>query len=648
VPRIVLIAPDKHMYLQGKAIQQELQLFTEMDIYLANERRAVKLAHSLDNRDVDVIISRGGTAQMILDSQVRIPIVETPVTTEDLIRLFHEAQRLTGLQHPKVLISVYNNWLEGAKALADIMGIDLTVLPRKSMTDMQSHLLQVSQLRPTDYDLVIAGTRISVAAAQHGIKTLRPHTGSLALRTAFREAQRVALGRKIEKEQAQRFKALVEYSTEGIISINQEKIIQVFNPTAERLLNRSAKEMLGQRLDACLDLINIETCLNHGQESLGNTAQTGNIWISYNIAPIIVDDVINGAIITFQDITRIQEMEARIRKEVVSKKFVAKYTFSDILGTSKEILESKRIAREMAKVDASILIAGESGTGKELFAQSIHNSSRRKNGPFIALNCAALPPTLLESELFGYVEGAFTGATKKGKPGLFEMAHRGTIFLDEISEMDKYGQSRLLRVLQEKQVMRLGDDKNIPVDVRIIAATNKNLLELIGEGHFRQDLFYRLKVLTLNLPSLSNRTGDISCLAKHFTERYNQQHGKHVVITPATYDYLTRHVWPGNIRELMYFIERLIVIASEKTITPAVVEKYWEDRSRHKAPSAASTPDAAAFPPLLSERDRILTALGQCRHNKTYAAEMLGIDRTTLYRKLKMYDITVKKAGSSK
>ena len=647
MPRIVLIAPDKHMYRQGKAIQQSLQLFEELDIYLSNEKRAVRLAHSLGNSDVDVIISRGGTAQMILDSQVRIPIVETSVTTEDLIQLFRDAQRVTGLTHPRILISVYNNWLQGAKALADIMGIELTVLPRDSMTDMQPLLDRISQLKSTDFDIVVGGKRVLVAASQQGIKTLRPHTGSLSLKRAFREAQRVALGRKIEKDQAQRFKALVEYSTEGIISINQEKVIQVFNPTAERLLNRPAKDMLGQRIDTCLDLIDIETCLHHGHESLGHTAQMGSTWVSYSIAPIIVDGVITGAIINFQDITRIQEMEARIRNEVVSKKFIAKYTFSDILGTSGEILESRRIAREMATVEASVLIAGETGTGKELFAQSIHNDSRRKNGPFIALNCAALPPTLLESELFGYVEGAFTGATKKGKPGLFEMAHRGTIFLDEISEMDKYGQSRLLRVLQEKQVMRLGDDKNIPVDVRIIAATNKNLLELIGEGQFRQDLFYRLKVLTLNLPSLSNRTGDIQCLSQYFTKHYNHQHGKHITITAATYDYLTQYSWPGNIRELMYFIERLIVIASEKTITPEVVEKYWEDRRLKTQPTFPAA-IAEAIPPVLSEKERIMNVLGQCRHNKTLAAELLGIDRTTLYRKMKTLGIAANKTGSTR
>jgi len=210
-------------------------------------------------------------------------------------------------------------------------------------------------------------------------------------------------------------------------------------------------------------------------------------------------------------------MEEKIRKELYTKGLVAQYRFEQILGVSREINEIKADQpRSFRRLRQPLLISGASGTGKELFAQSMHNSSQRKKGPFVAVNCASLPANLMESELFGYVEGAFTGANRKGKPGLFELAHKGTVFLDEISEMDKYGQSRLLRVLQERQVRRLGDDKNIPVDVRIIAASNRNISRLVREGSFREDLFYRLNVLTLNLPALKERRGDIRYLAEHF------------------------------------------------------------------------------------------------------------------------------------
>jgi transcriptional regulator with PAS, ATPase and Fis domain len=373
--------------------------------------------------------------------------------------------------------------------------------------------------------------------------------------------------------------------------------------------------------------------------------QLGTIWISFNIAPIIVDQLIIGAIIAFQDVTRIQEMEARIRNELITRKFIAKYHFTDLLGVSPQMIEIKRIAQEMSLIDATVLISGESGTGKELFAQSIHNESQRKHGPFVAVNCAALPQNLLESELFGYVEGAFTGATKKGKPGLFEMAHTGTIFLDEISEMDKYAQSRLLRVLQEKQVMRLGDDKYIPVDMRIIAATNKNLAGLIKEGQFRQDLFYRLKVLTMTLPALRNRKNDIQYLAHHFLEYYKRRHFKQLDISDSGYNYLSGYSWPGNVRELKYFIERLVVIASEKWITEDVIKKYWHDREDEtELPAIVSDDLPVDNAPLPSEDKRITDALAQCHSNITRAAKLLGMDRSTLYRKLKAYKIEIKKA----
>lgn len=633
--KIAFIAPDKQLFLQGKEIIHELGLDHKVDLYLARLNRGIRLAQKLQNEDVDVIVCRGGTAKLIIESGVKIPVVEIPITGQDLAQVFHESKKITELPHPKVAILAYGNMVNDIEVLSNIFDIQLTIYPLKTVEDIPAKIAEVAA---TDANIVVGGIKTILLAAKKGLKTHLIRSGDFSIRGAFLEAQKIALGRKFEKERAQEFKALVDYSLEGIISINHDKIIKVFNPTAERLLNRCAKEMLGQRIDAVLTFINVEACLLKGQQSIGQVIQLGAIWITFNIAPIIVEELTIGAIITFQDVTRIQEMEAKIRNEVIVRRFVAKYQFADILGISHQMIETKRIAQEISLVDATVLISGESGTGKELFAQSIHNTSPRKNGPFVAVNCAALPQNLLESELFGYVEGAFTGATKKGKPGLFEMAHRGTIFLDEISEMDKYGQSRLLRVLQEKQVMRLGDDKYIPVDMRIIAATNKNLMELVKEGHFRQDLFYRLKVLTMNLPPLRSRSNDVKHLAHHFLECYKREHRKQLEISPTAYDELSDYFWPGNVRELKFFIERLVVIASEKVITQDVLKKYWQDRE-YESEATSITGDLS----LLSEKDRIISTLAQCNSNITHAAKLLAMDRSTLYRKLKTYQIEVKK-----
>lgn len=635
MPKIAFIAPDKKLYLQGKKIVNELGWNKDITFHLARLRRAINLAKTLQNENVEVIVCRGGTAKLIIDSQIRIPVVEIAITGQDLAQAFFDAKKITGVPSPKVAMVAFRNMVYDIEVLSNILGIELTIYPLETIEDIPA---AIDAITPAQADIVVGGRGTVLLAAQKGLKTLLIHSGDFSIRAALMEAKKIILARKIEKEHAQEFKTLVDYSSEGIISIDKELVIKVFNPTAEQLFNRSAKDMIGQQLDTAIDFINIEPCLHEGRELIGQTIQLGNIWLSYNIAPIVVDTAITGAIITFQDVTRIQEMEAKIRNEVLARKFTAKYHFEDIKGSSLPMNESKRIAREMATVDATVLISGESGTGKELFAQSIHNASHRKNGPFVAINCAALPPNLLESELFGYVEGAFTGATKKGKPGLFEMAHRGTIFLDEISEMDKYGQSRLLRVLQEKQVMRLGDDKFIPIDVRIIAATNKNLLTLVNEGHFRQDLLYRLRVLTLKLPPLRSRTGDVALLAQYFLGLFKKRYRKHFEFSPAAYEYLASYNWPGNVRELMYFIERLVIIVNEPLITEHVLEKYWEDRE------FTSKPAVSFEAPMMSEERKIASVLAECNSNITQAAKVLGIDRSTLYRKLKNYKIEVKKS----
>jgi PAS domain S-box-containing protein len=638
MPKIAFIAPDRLLFLKGKAIVQSLGLEEKVDMYFTRLKQAVELAKRLQNEEVDVIVTRGGTAKLLSDAAIKIPVVEVVITGQDLAQVFQDAKNITQLANPKVALLAFYNMAQDVEVLTKILSIQLTIYPLNNVEDIPTRIEEVVQ---AGHDIVVGGKMTVSLARKRGLKTQMIQSGDYSVRAALVEAQQIALGRQLEKENAEKFKALIDYSLEGIISVDRDKIIRVFNPAAERLLNRFAKHMVGQNIDAVLTFLNVDACLNEGQQSIGQVIQLGNAWITVNMAPIVVHRDIIGAVITFQDVTRIQEMEAKIRNEVLVRKFTASYRLDDILGRSQQILEMRRMAREIAKVDTTVLITGESGTGKELFAQGIHNSSLRKDGPFVAVNCAALPPNLLESELFGYVEGAFTGATKKGKAGLFEMAHRGTIFLDEISEMDNYGQSRLLWVLQEKQVMRLGDDKYIPVDVRIIAATNKNLTQLMKEGLFRQDLFYRLKVLLMNLPPLRRRQGDIEFLARHFLEGYNRQYNKNIELTVQAYALLGQHSWPGNVRELAFFLERLVVVAGENTIGEEVINRYLEDRE-YDTVFVAPTDDEMSPPEAAQIRD----ALEQARYNIKHAAALLGLARSTLYRKLKGHNIQVKRTFS--
>ncbi|MFP7735214.1 sigma 54-interacting transcriptional regulator [Priestia aryabhattai] len=634
--KIAFIAPDKQLFLQGRKVIQELGLQEDVEVYLARLSRAVKLANKLESR-CDVIVCRGGTARLITDSLIRIPVVEIPITGQDLAHVFYKSKKATNLENPKVAMLAFQNMKNDVEILADILGINLSIYALDSVEDIPAC---IEKLSPAETDIVIGGMKTITLSLRKGFKAIPISSGNSAVQTAFLEAKKISLGRKIEKERAQTVKALIDYSIQGIISIDRDKKVEVFNHAAEHLLELKRQEVLGKQIDTVMPFMPIKECFQ-GKEHLGIIKKLKNKSLIFNIAPISVEKDIIGAMITFQDITSVQEMEAKIRGEVLSRKFKTRYTFSDVLGHSKEICESKRIGQTVSSVDATVLIFGESGTGKELFAQSIHAESLRKNGPFVAVNCAAIPPNLLESELFGYVEGAFTGATKKGKQGLFEMAHRGTIFLDEISEMDTYGQSRLLRILQEKQVMRLGDNKYIPVDVRVIAATNKNLLKAVETGQFREDLLYRLKVLTINIPPLRKRKDDIRYLAQHFLVYYtNLYQKKNVEITEKAFSQLTTYEWRGNVRELMHFIERLVVISKNDIVSE---QDMKEQLNENVFKINDTSEEAETNNHLQSEKEQILLALAESHSNISQAAKLLEIDRSTLYRKLRNYGIEIKK-----
>ncbi|WP_315115299.1 sigma 54-interacting transcriptional regulator [uncultured Clostridium sp.] len=339
----------------------------------------------------------------------------------------------------------------------------------------------------------------------------------------------------------------------GILLLNYGGNISFINKSAEKMLSIDKKLVIGWKLkDVLSEFYNsLVTSLEIAQKDKIITFNSRLLSVSFY--PLFDGAEALGTIILIREFTDIEKEQHKIRKQIIAKGHVAKYSFNDIAGKSKQMEMLKATSKKMALSDSSVLICGESGTGKELFAQSIHNSSNRRDEPFIAINCASIPENLLESELFGYSEGAFTGAKKGGKPGYFEQAHKGTLFLDEISEMDLRLQSRLLRVLQEKEVIRIGGDSVINVDVRIISATNRNLKALIKQGKFRQDLYYRLNVLSINIPPLCQRKDDIPLLIEQLKERFHSS----FKITKEAMDLIKNCKWEGNVRELGNFVERL-------------------------------------------------------------------------------------------
>ncbi len=366
-----------------------------------------------------------------------------------------------------------------------------------------------------------------------------------------------------------------------------------------------------------------------------------------NVAPVIVDGKLKGSVGVIHDVSEISQLTSELnRARHIIRSLEAKYTFDDIIGSSEEMEFAIEQAKLGAKTPATVLLRGESGTGKELFAHAIHNESKRKYNKFVRVNCAAISESLLESELFGYEEGAFSGAKRGGKRGIFEEANNGSIFLDEIGELSLNTQAKLLRVLQEKEIRRVGGTKSIPIDVRVIAATNINLEKGIGNGTFREDLYYRINKIPIHVPSLRMRKQDIKQLAEHLLLKINQDYGRTVKgLTEEAITYLNGYEWPGNVRELENVLGRAVIFMNYQERLIDVKHIQPLHKLKEKDPPSQSLPESEIKDVPLSDLVEIYEAkvisevLNLNGGNKTAAAKSLGISLRSLYYKLEKYNL---------
>lgn len=352
---------------------------------------------------------------------------------------------------------------------------------------------------------------------------------------------------------------------------------------------------------------------------------------------------LNGAVIFFNPINKVKKLINRFSGAQ------AVFHFNDIIGNSHKLKSAIQAASNAASCSSNVLIMGESGTGKELFAQSIHNASSFRNGPFVAVNCGAIPRELIASELFGYTEGAFTGAGRGGRPGKFEMATGGTLFLDEIGDMPFDQQVTLLRVLQERKIIRLGGNEVIPINTRVICATNKNLQAEVKKGNFREDLYYRLNVILIQIPPLRGREGDISLLFEYFVNKIGEKLNLKIEsVDPGIMECLRHYNWPGNVRELENVVERMINSANCSTLRlenlpPEIQAVQWsEETSTMSLPATETEPfsDSGGMAALLMERNKIVDLLDRYNGNISQVAREMGVSRNTIYRKMQFYNVS--------
>ncbi|ADG82533.1 sigma-54 interaction domain-containing protein [Thermincola potens] len=447
-------------------------------------------------------------------------------------------------------------------------------------------------------------------------------------------------------------------STQDAISVCDENGLNILvNPAYTRITGLKPEEVLHK--PATIDIAEGESVhmqvLKTRKAVRGVPMKVGRFRreVVVNVAPILIGDKLKGSVGIIHDISEIKRLSDELDKvKSLIRRMTAKYTFDDIIGSCELMASAIDQAKRAAETPATVLLRGESGTGKELFAHAIHNASVRRRGPFVRVNCAAIAEPILESELFGYVEGAFTGAVKSGKKGYFEEADGGTIFLDEIGEVNPSVQAKLLRVLQEKEIVRVGGTKPVPVDVRVIAATNANLEQRVSEGTFREDLYYRLNVVPIFVPPLRARKEDIPLLIDHLCRKYSLEYGRKVAeITPEALDVLMHYDWPGNVRELENIISRTIINMkyNETTIlphhVPALGRAAGPQWQAQKAEQSIPVPalDGSLEEVLAAVEKKVLQqALATAGGNKTKAARMLGISNRSLYYKLERHGISMK------
>lgn len=359
------------------------------------------------------------------------------------------------------------------------------------------------------------------------------------------------------------FYILMEILEEGVIGVNERGEIFACSHHAEEITRVSGSVIMGKRGEKVFPYIDFPGCLKSKSRVEAQVKKINGVNVSVEVVPVMRQETCVGAFAILQRFNDVEMKQNELRKQLLHKGHYAKYGFQDIVGESQAIVRAREILKRMAVSESPVLLIGETGTGKELFAHALHQASRRKNQPFVAINVAAFPENLLESELFGYEEGAFTGARKGGRPGLLELAHKGTLFLDEVEGMSPMLQVKLLRVLQEKELMRVGGSRMITIDVRIVAATNESLEQKVEEGSFRRDLYYRLNTLPIMIPPLARREDDVFLLI----DRFKEELGGRFELTQPIRKFLREYSWPGNIRELRNVVEYFIYTGHEQ-ITP--------------------------------------------------------------------------------
>ena len=644
-PQIIVLTSHLERPLQQSrlarvvtSVMADYSVETNIRVLDTTVAESLNLARTLEqNNEVDVFICAGATAAYLRRHLTR-PVLSMRVGGADLLRALEQAR----LRSPQIAVISYARINADLESMAALFTVQIHQACYLTLDEARQ---AVEQARSLGYQTVIGSSTVVELAERvglHGVLSLSQDT----VRKALEEALGILHSQRIEIAKRRHLDGVLQHIPTGVAAVDNQGIVQSLNPALEVLLGLPANRVLGRPLQTFCPELALDEVLRTGVGEENTVIRLGQHLVVSNILPILEDGQRTGLVLTCQDTSAVQRADQRIRSTHRASGFAAKYRLEHINGASLATRQLLKLAERYAATASTVLITGESGTGKELLAQGMHNVSDRQRGPFVAINCAAFPESLLESELFGYQEGAFSGSRKGGKPGLIEAAHRGTLFLDEIGDMPVSLQTRLLRVLQEREVLRLGATEPISIDIRIIAATHQDLSQAIETGAFRSDLYYRLNILRLQTVPLRDRREDIADIARSILLRLNADKPVPRLqerLLEALLPKLMAYTWPGNIRELENIIERAALSAQDllqgSTIDESSLALVIPELLKSQASPLASNEAGPAVSDLKSlakekEKQYVRETLLACNGNLAQTATQLGISRSTLWRRL--------------
>lgn len=605
-----------------------------IEIRLATMEKALPVAQELLKNGVDVILGGGGTGKLLRQTLER-PVVTIARSHLDVLRALQIAKRET--QH--VAITCYDMVPESLSTFAELLQLRVRPVPFTSTRELVEGIAQAVH---EGVGCVVGGGICGEIAQAQGCKHVVVVPGADVIQRALEDARNIALSQRRDREQSAWLHGIVDVLHDGIIGVDATGTLATSNATALRLLGMDIP-LAEKDMESVVAGLGLQRVLTTGRAETDSLQRVAGQNFVITSSPIRIGGQVRGAVASFRLASYIHSVDGKIKAQLRKNGFTSCHTLESIVGTSVPMRQLKAKAARFARTGAAVLIQGETGTGKELLAHALHAASPRFAQPFVALNCAALPETLLESELFGYAEGAFTGARRGGKDGLFVLANGGTLFLDEIADIPAALQVRLLRVLEAKEVLQVGGDRAIPVNVRVISSSWKDIPREVRQGRFRRDLYYRLAMLCLHIPPLRQRTEDIGALLDVLLQR----HGAHVsCISAAGARLLTTQRWGGNIRELDALLQRYILLLENSAPDDLLLEQLLQELpdmdTLETAPLVEGVENASPSARQnlkvrleIYEKRLISEALAQVSFNRTLAAKSLGISPNTLWRKMK-------------